>query len=35
MALDFLAAMSPLGEGEAWALYAQVLLATSEFITLE
>ena len=35
MALDFLAAMSPLGEGESWALYAQVLLATSEFITLE
>ena len=35
MGVDFLAAMSPLGEREAWALYAQVLLATSEFITLE
>ncbi|MFZ9690816.1 MAG: DUF1553 domain-containing protein [Phycisphaerales bacterium] len=32
---EFLASMAPLGELEAWSLYAQVLLATSEFITLE
>ena len=32
---EFLAAMSIEGERDAWALYAQVLLSTSEFITLE
>ncbi|MGA1467171.1 MAG: DUF1553 domain-containing protein [Phycisphaerales bacterium] len=32
---EFLAAMSSRGAAEAWSLYAQVLLATSEFITLE
>jgi hypothetical protein len=34
-ALAFVAGQAALGEDQAWGLYAQVLLASSEFITIE